>query len=108
MAINDPAATKWSNEKIRRLADRLLRSYTDAKGVLTHWGVGVSDMFPDNAAEVVEDGAHSTADPKPDGRLEINGADVNTMITCLSTLVTAYEAMSDEVKATVVKVSVNG
>ena len=78
MAITDPAAVKWSNEKVRVAADKLADAYNFAVQVQSEWNSGMSGDFP-NDSQVVEDGAHSGA-ANPDGRTEITGIMVNNIM----------------------------
>ncbi|MDB4786210.1 hypothetical protein OAG36_00600 [bacterium] len=106
MAITDPAAIKWSNEKARVAADKLVQAYNFAVQVQSEWNSGMSSEFP-NDSSIVEDGAHDTA-TRPDGRTEITGADVNNVMVRAGEIITDYEATSNAKLNTLLAVSVNG
>lgn len=101
--VTDPAAIKFSNEKIRVAADTLESVYWTAKRVITEWfATGINTKFPNDSTAVVEDGSDR------DGRKIIHGADVHNIITRLQEFVTDYEAASNAKLNTVSRVSVNG
>lgn len=86
MAITDPQAVKFCNEKIRQAADRYAQLYWTAKILLTEWNsAGLGALIPNNA-EVVSDGSAT------DGRSPITGAMVNGFRNNLQLLVNDLEA----------------
>jgi hypothetical protein len=90
MAITNPQAVTFCNEKIRPVADRYAQLYWFAKMVLTEWNsTGMSAIIPNQGGETVVDGSET------DGRTPISGAHVNGMITNLQLLVNDLEANSN-------------
>lgn len=88
MAITNPQAVKFCNEKIRPSADRYAQLYWVAKIILTEWNAaGMATLIP-NTADVVEDGSPN------DGRTPITGAMVNGFKNNLQLLVNDLEANS--------------
>lgn len=86
MAIDDPQAVKFCNEKIRPAADRYAQLYWTAKILLVEWNAaGLGTLIP-NTADVVVDGSVS------DGRSPITGAMVNGFKSNLQLLVNDLEA----------------
>lgn len=86
MAISDPEAIRWSNEKVRPSADRAAQLYYFSKAVIQDWyGNGMSSLIPPTD-DVIEDGSAT------DGRHPITGNDVNNLITLLNGYVMDLEA----------------
>ena len=101
MAITSPQAIKFSNEKIRVAADRLAQAYNFANIVIDEWNSGASADFPNDGAEVLQDGADV------DGRPIVDGAELHLLITRLTELQTDYEATSNAKLNTILAVAVN-
>ena len=103
--INDPAAVRFSNERVRVAADILCRGVNAAKAILAEWDAkGMASKFPADETAVVEDGAPN------DGREVITGADVNRIMEALNTLVSALEGVASNGKThyqNALKVAVN-
>jgi hypothetical protein len=86
MAIDDPQAVKFCNEKIRPAADRYAQLYWTAKILIAEWNAaGLGTLIP-NTADVVVDGSAT------DGRSPITGVMVNAFKNNLQLLVTDLEA----------------
>lgn len=101
MAITNAEAVKFSNENVRAMADRLGGAYTACKTFLDCWvAKDMATLFPDDAAEVLADGAGA------DGRTSINGADVRRLKDACQAIVDDYEAVSNKRKNEILKVSV--
>ena len=88
MAITDPVAIRFANERIRRAADALCRNITEAKGILQQWTVqGMASRFPDDGTQL-SDGSPA------DGRPPATGADVHRLIEALQAIVAAAESQA--------------
>ena len=102
MAIDNPQARKFCNERIRVLADLFSRGYREANAIIAEFELKeISNLIPDDASEVIVDGAES------DGRTPINGHDVWEMVRLAQDLVAMGTGPNSKV-STIVKVSVNG
>ena len=100
MPINDPAAVRFSNEKIRVAADQLTRYYL-FKEVVDEWfATGMSSLIT-NTSDVIEDGSAT------DGRNVITGIDATAIITRMMEVISDMEAASNAKLNTVNKVAVN-
>lgn len=88
MAITNPQAVVFSNEKIRPIADRYAQLYWLSKIVLREWTSNSLASIIPNSAEVIADGSDA------DGRGQITGAMVNGLIANLTLLVNDLEAAS--------------
>jgi len=108
MAVDNPTAVRFANERVRVAADRMMQAYNFAKTVSSEWfsveitpGTTLSAGIPNDGGEEVLDGAQS------DGRAVISGDDVHNVITRLSELVADLEAGGNAKLNTLAKVSVN-
>ena len=99
--ITNPEAVRFSNEKVRILADALESAYRTSKAALTEWYANnMGELFP--AADTVVDGSAT------DGRHPLTGNDVANVINRAAEMVADYEASSNAKLNTVLAVSVNG
>lgn len=88
MAITNPVAIKFANEKIRKAADCLAQLDTFAGQVLAEWtALGGAALIP-NTTDVVQDTAspNGTDTTGGDGRPGITGIKVNNIINRLTEL----------------------
>jgi hypothetical protein len=100
MPINDPAAIKFANERVRPLADRLARMAFALQIFLAEYQAkGLEAQFPDDAT-VVEDGSGA------DGRTPITGHDVREMVRVAQDLATMATGDTSRMP-TIMKVAVN-
>jgi len=95
MAVTDPTIVKFSNEKIRVFADRILQAYWFAKTAQDEWfnsetGLGgtISADTPNLGTEQIMDGADT------DGRSLVFGDDMHAVMTRMSDLITDLETAS--------------
>lgn len=107
--ITNQIAVDYSNGEVRQIADLLIRlSNADAVQLLiariasaeTAWA-DVSNLFPDDANEIVNDGSDH------DGRTPISGADVQRwgeVITAFNNFHQVFTANRDAI----LKIEVNG
>ena len=88
MAVTDPVAIRFANERVRRAAEALYRNIAEAKGIIQQWLVqGMASRFPDDGTQL--------ADGSPgDGRPPATGADVHRLIEALQAIVTAADAQA--------------
>lgn len=101
MAINNPEAIRFSNEKVRVAANRLAQAYNFSRAALDEWYArNMGAQFPVGGG-IVEDGATS------DGRPVIDGNDVTLLVSRLSELTTDYEADSNAKLNTILKIAPN-
>lgn len=98
--ISVPQAVKFSNERIRVLADEFAQIQTLLSLTLAEWSAkGISGLIT-NDATVIDDGADG------DGRTPITGADIYAIIGLCNT----FQTMAigpDSAMPTILKVSVN-
>lgn len=102
MAVNDPQAVAFCNEKIRPLADVLEAAYRTASVVVADWfAQNVPAVLPSDGGQVY-DGAEA------DGRPILQSPDVYNVITRAQELLADYDAAGGAKLNTVLKVAVNG
>lgn len=87
MAIEIPQAIKWSNEKCRVIANKVLELKKDIEIMNAEWvGQNVSQYFPDGGGEIMD---HAHGDGRP-----INDRDtVITMSDNIQTLISNIEVI---------------
>ena len=86
MAIDNPEAVKFCNEKIRVAANKLATAYYFAKQVMDEWYANdMGSLIPVDGGNVIDGSA-------TDGRHVITGNDATNLITRCSDLVTDMEA----------------
>lgn len=118
MAVTDPRAVKFCNEKIRPTADLLACAYYTAKALMQAWNAqGMAALIP-NTAPLVQDGAsnNGTDATGGDGRPLMKGTDANAIVTRAQDLINWMEGAtaisagngSLAVLNTVLAVKVNG
>lgn len=101
MAITNPQAITFCNEKIRTAADKLAKAYNFANMVMDEWNaLNMGSIITTGAGEV-EDGASA------DGRPVITADNVLALTYRLSDMVTDYEADSNLKLNSILQVSVN-
>ena len=99
--ITDPEAVKFSNEKIRTLADKLAQTFYQLTRLRDEWVAnGLGAKFPNDTSPVIDGSA-------TDGRHPITGADVNAIASRATEFLTDYEASANAKLNTVLKVAVN-
>lgn len=107
MAITDPTAVKFCNERVRVLADVLGQSYWSAKAFLAEWNSSnygpsnLPDLIPNDTSLVVDGSA-------TDGRKQITGALVRGIVAQAQAIVDSYEANGGANLNSVALVYVNG
>lgn len=100
--IDNPAAVRFCNERVRGVADTLGHAYKQAKIVLAYWGAkGVDGHFIAAPDQLVADGS------QVDGRTPVTGGDVQALVALCAELVAAYEADGNAKLNRVLKVAVN-
>ena len=104
MAIDNPQAVKFCNEKIRVLADVLLTAYRTAEAVVDFYYANpdLAATFSGRSADFVADGSEL------DGRTRLTGDDVLLLISRANELLSDYRATNNAKLNTVLKVAVNG
>ena len=85
MAITNPEAIRWNNERLRTLAEMRLALYLTEKQAMQEWYGGINLMFPNDAGEAVEDNREAA------GVSRLTGADVNSMMGVVANDVSAAE-----------------
>ena len=91
MAIDNPEAVRFCNEKVRVAANRLAKAYFFAKEVAAEWYANnMGALLPVDGGDVLDGSA-------TDGRHVITGNDATALIVRLTELVADYEA-SDNAK----------
>jgi hypothetical protein len=101
MAVTNPQAITFCNQKIRPAADKLARAYNFARMVMDEWSaLNMGTLIPTGGGEV-EDGAAA------DGRPVINADQVVLLTYRLNELIADYEADTNLKLNTVLQVAVN-
>ena len=101
MAIDNPEAVRFCNEKVRVAADKLAQAYFFAKAVQAEW-------YANNMGTLVTvDGGDVLDGSQTDGRHVITGNDATNVITRCGDLVTDMEANGSAKLNTVLGVAVN-
>lgn len=83
MAITNPIAVKFSNEKVRVLADSFVTAYETAVAFKAEWDANtLGTLFTDSASEIVADNADQ------DGRYILSGQKANALYTAATSFIT--------------------
>lgn len=99
--ITDPTAIRFTNEKVRVMADAMAQAYFTAKSLVAEWNaVGMSSKIT-NTADLISDGSAT------DGRNPLTGAAATSVITRAQELITDYEANSGAKLNTILSAAVN-
>ncbi len=100
--ITDPTAVLFCNAQVRPTADRIVQLYWWAKTVkqLFLANPTLATLLPNDTSVVVDGSA-------TDGRTQITGADVNSLITNVNAFITSMEATSGALLNAYTKVAVN-
>jgi hypothetical protein len=88
MAITNPVAIKFSNERLRVAADLLAQLDNEAAAILAEWtALGGTALIP-NTADVLQDSAapNGTNSVGGDGRPVVTGAQLNNIVNRLTAL----------------------
>ena len=86
MAITNPEAVTFANEKIRIAANKLRAAYVFAQQAKAEWIANdMASKLPDTAGLIVDGSA-------TDGRHPITGADAHNIIAIVGAMITDYEA----------------
>jgi len=103
MAITNPQAVAFSNERVRALADKAAAYYWAAKAFLLEWdAAGIGAVIPNDAGELMVDGSAT------DGRTPITGAGVNGLKGHVALMVADLEANANAKLNILLKIEVNG
>lgn len=99
--ITDPTAIRFANERIRPMADQLLRAYYQSKLLINDWNAqGMAQRIP-NREDLIMDG-HDR-----DGRSPITGAQATNIIVRAMEYVESMEADNNAKLNTLSAVAVN-
>lgn len=99
--ITNPTAIRFTNERVRPMADLLGQTYHSAKVLIAEWqALGGATLIP-KTADVIDDGADK------DGRLPVTANMVNAIVDRLTDLVTDFEALGGAKLNAILKVGVN-
>lgn len=101
-AITNVQAVKFSNERIRPMADLLYTNYLTCKSIVNQWNAQAVSSVITNTADNIVDGSAQ------DGRSPITGAQATAIITRAQEVITDYEANTNAKLNTVALVEVNG
>ena len=86
MAITDPQAIVFVNERIRPVAEQIRDLQARMTEHVANWNQGISALVPNDAAELLEDGRDA------EGVSRRTGADVTNMVTRMQSLLTVLDA----------------
>ncbi len=99
-------AIAFANNYARKCADDVVSCYLTMKRTAQVWtGQSVVTVIP-NDANLIQDGA-TVASGTADGRAPITDAQVNTLISNLTTLIASFEASSNLILNQMLQVQVN-
>src|SRR5690349_17764381 len=85
--ITDAQAVNFCNTKARPTYDQFLVLYNTCQSLLNIWQAGgYGALIPNDATALVMDGSGPTGD----GRLQLTAADINTLITHATSLVSFF------------------
>jgi len=99
--IVDPEAIRFSNEKVRTLADAAARYYYAAKGMLNEWdATGMAVKIPNTPDWIIDGSA-------VDGRSPITGQNVNGLKGHVAAMVADLEATANQKLNILLKIEVN-
>lgn len=104
MAITDPNAIAFINQRVRPLADLRSKLYFLSKIAAAEFTAKGLSVTITNDSSVVNDGSQS---PGGDGRTSITGADVNVLLSLTNADVASNEASSSLKLNQTLKVAVN-
>jgi hypothetical protein len=109
MAITNPEAIRFCNEKIRVAADRLSQAYYFAKALKSEWDANSMGSLLPVSSDVVRDSASPTDDSGTggDGRHVITSNDANGVLARCTDLIADLEASSSAKLNTLLAVAVN-
>jgi hypothetical protein len=97
----NPQAVRWSNDKLRPLADRFGQLYNQCKSLQAEFVAdGAAALFP-ATADLVADGSDI------DGRTPVTNQDINTLIGVVSSFITYMEQTGNANRNAVLKIAVN-
>ncbi len=100
--ITNPEAVRFSNERIRTLADAATRYYYAAVAMLNEWeATGMAAKIP-NVADTIVDGSAT------DGRSPITGTMVNGLKNHVETMVADLQAHTRAKLNILLRIEVNG
>ena len=100
--ITNPEAVRFSNEKVRTLADAATKYYYAAVGFLNEWNATDMGTKIPNTSDVIIDGSAT------DGRTPITGANVNGLKGNVAAMVADLEANSNLKLNILLGIEVNG
>jgi len=109
MAITNPVAIGFSNNRLRRQADKLAQAYYFAKTVVNEWNANGLSSLITNTSDVLRDTASPTDDvgTDGDGRHVVTGAELTNLVTRCQELITDFEASSNAKLNTILAVATN-
>jgi hypothetical protein len=82
MAITNPQAIRFSNEQIRPMAEKIRGMKAEIDALMVDWFGGTNALFPNDNAEMVEDGREA------EGVSRLDGEDIVGLVTVISDLQT--------------------
>jgi hypothetical protein len=109
MAITNPQAISFSDQRLRRAADKLAQAYYFAKIVKQEWDANSMSSLITNTSDVIRDGASPSDDNGTggDGRHVVTGAEATAIVTRCNDFITDYEATNNAKLNTILAVAVN-
>lgn len=101
--VTNPTAIKFCNERARVAADRMLQFYWFCKALKIYYlaNPSLASLIPNDATAIIVDGQAE------DGRSQLTGADIQTMVTNINTFIASMEASSNVLLNNYAKISVN-
>ncbi len=81
MPITNKEAIKFSNEKLRVVADLMAQLYNIGKSMNDEWTArGLAAVIPDDASQILCDSAYGTDGADGDGRPIVTGQDLHNIV----------------------------
>ena len=108
-AITNNEAIKFSNEKMRIVADLMAQLYNFGKSVNDEWiSREIGSIIPDDSEAILHDSAFGTDGTDGDGRPIVNGADLNSiMVGTVDYFIALLEENDNERLKIILNVAVN-
>lgn len=101
MSMTDSVVAKFSNEKLRPMADLVGQAYHTAKQVLAEWEAIDGVKIVPATDEAIPDGSGS------DGRVALTGMDVQAFMATMAGFIAQFEADGNAVLKATLRVGVN-
>ncbi len=108
MAIESIEVIKFSDERLRPIADEFSKLYNKASAISNEWTAReLGELIPDSSTEILFDSAYGTGIGDGDGRPVVTGEKLHKVIILLKELLGSMEKDNKDKLNTVLSVAVN-